>query len=216
MHSYLLVDSGADSSLIDKSIFQKIPKHLISNRTFHSVSIRGISGSTLENVGQATISTRIGHNHFPISFHIVEGLGKAGLLGSDFFHSVGATIDFAQQTLCIGNDIILLTPKKQAHGLSLVRTTQKIVLPPYSESVICVSLVNSALEGSFVVSPISNCPLFKDEPGLLFPDVLVQVSGSRKFPIQITNDTPFTKTFKGNSPIGIAELIPIETEILSS
>ena len=81
----ILVDPGADATLIDKRTLRTIPRKFIYKRSPANYKIRGVTGQSMATCGEVQIKSQIRKGSYIIKFVVVKNLGKSGILGSDFF-----------------------------------------------------------------------------------------------------------------------------------
>lgn len=188
LNTYALVDCGADLSLISENVLSKINKKFIlplPKRDFHLV---GVTGHSLQTRGYVKIKFNIGTKTLTHDFCVTRKMRHPIILGSDFFVHFGANLDFASKTMAIGNHVVVLKdrPDQTEIGVSLVKTTYRKIILPRS---ICYleARVVKPLRADCVFTPLDNCPLLKDQPGLMVPNVICK--GNRRIVIPITNET---------------------------
>ena len=213
----MLVDSGADVRLIDSKIVKKIPKKFIISTGPSNMEVRGVWGQRRPTVAKCVIKTRIGDCTYNITFTVIDNLGKTGLLGSDFFEAVQATLSYKDKVLTMaGNNAVLLTPKNEVNDYSLVRMVKRTIIPAKTSVVALVQIRNKDQNGEKVITPLSLSGPLKDSPGLTIAPTLVQSRKSGKVPLCIVNDTVSAQVIPGKAVIAIAEdpsLVLQQTEL---
>ena len=107
-----LVDTGADVSLLDAQIFDKLHKKFKSDISKqNSITLRSVTGQALKIIGTALVTLHIESKTFPFTFYVVEKLGKEMILGDDFLSSHQGHWDFTKSTLTLDGHKISLISK---------------------------------------------------------------------------------------------------------
>ena len=203
----MLVDTGADLSLIDKSVVKKIPnKYVVMNSYDNSSKVKWGGGQQLKITGKIVLRCKLGNKLYPVTFSVADKLGRSGIVGSDFLEGMGANIDYENQVLTLtDHNAILLTPKGAVNNYALVRLARRTTVPAKSSIVALVEIRGRKGKGNLLINPIPSCPAFVNDPGVSVAPTLVDSRKSQKLPICIVNDTSYTKVFPSKSVIAVAE-----------
>ena len=207
-----LVDTGADTSLIDKSIADLLPTgkcHSIGGRV---PNLHGVTGHSLSVTGRCTIQFMLGSRSLSHDFVVVKNLSREIILGVDFLERFGVKLDYSQKTMAIENSMVLLKDKsvfrpEQVYS-TIVRAKQRQELLPHTNNVITVVNIKSIPAGHYVISPLDNSALLNDQPGLLAPVVVVNHKGGiNAMHLMISNTTNRSFVVRRGTRLGVAENI---------
>ena len=212
MECSILIDSGADRSIISLDFYNSIPREsLRSTNTLTAGKLSGVSGHNLEVMGEAQLEFKIGEQKFTHKFSIVKGVIRPALLGSDFLRTFGATLDYKNYTLTIGGFVVLCKQKGEiAQSRALIQTVDTVIIPPQSIMTIDVRANIPGYTGDYILIPYENAPVLKDQPGLLLPNMLVS---NNSLLMSVINTTGREYTFRRGRVVGIAEGVDVVGEV---
>ena len=89
-----LVDSGSDVSLIDWSVFDKIPSRNVVKFDRNTISpLTSAAGHVIETIGKTTVVMSMNGQYYVGNFILTKGLKFEILIGSDFIYDHGAKCD---------------------------------------------------------------------------------------------------------------------------
>ena len=109
-----------------------------------------------------------------MNLQIVKNLSKSITVGNDFCHRHSVAIDSGQKTMNIASNVILLKNKHDIHSEQcLVRTVNKVLIPPKSVVDFAATVSQKLVGQNIVVTPIDNANVFHDQPGLMMPNLEV-------------------------------------------
>ena len=173
-----LVDSGSDVSLIDWSVFDKIPCRNIVKFARNNISpLNSASGHNIETIGKATVRMSMNGQYYVLNFILTKGFKLEVLIGSDFIYDHGAKLDFANNTMIIKNKVIILKSKNELCTCSLLEAVHFQNIEPYSIAHIQVKVRSKSYyrkdPSICMITPLDNCKLFDNQPGLVSPSVIV-------------------------------------------
>ena len=132
----LIVDSGAECSLMASETYDKINKKYVKNFVSNTTDrkVRSVSGGTLIIKGDADVQIKIGKERIWTRFTLIENMPRPySLLGMNFLTDTGARIDFRSRTLAVGQSVVLLKSKddiKAGDPTVLLTTSHRYVIPP--------------------------------------------------------------------------------------
>ena len=218
--TYALVDSGADISLISREAFDKIiAKNKSEFSTKNCVPLQTASGHKIKNFGTVVLQVKLAKFEKAYRFQIIDGLKNECIIGNDFLSDFEAKLDFGQKTMNIEDNVIPLRPQKLTCGsvTSLVRTSQPITIAAQSYVEVSANINREQLvEQECVVQPLSNVPIFSEEPGLCVVSSLGKVNKNRQIPVIIANTTGRDYTLPARSVIALAEVLDDPEGCISS
>ena len=177
-----LVDSGADTSLLSKKIFDNLkdrPK-LIRDRP----SIQSVSGEPLKIIGCANITFKMGNLTLTHKFYITEGMNRNIILGREWLKQNGVRIYVDLGYLRVRNTYIRL--EEDIHISSLLRLTRKTNFKPQTATV-CMVKVNKGFklsEKGLLEISAADSGYLSSEPGLEVCKSVSKVNNSRKIPFR--------------------------------
>ena len=133
-----MLDTGSSDNFISASVFSKLSKHaVVKNRHIDEVATLA-NGSEYKLKRKALIRWKIGHIQYKSLFYVMKDMSHDIILGRTFFDLTNANIDFASKTLTLSRPI-------QA------RTTQPVILPPNSESILSLMTDGDISDGTEVI-----------------------------------------------------------------
>ena len=216
-----LLDSGSDVSLLDLSVFRKIPaKNIIKFWKDRTTPLNSASGHGIKSVGKASVMMSINGERYTVNFILTQGFRFDVLLGSDFIYEQKAKLDFEQNTMIIGKKVILLKCKHELPRCSLLEVTTTQDIAPYTITHIEVRPRSKSYcqgQGTCMITPLSNCDLFIDEPGLVSPCVTVSKQSSSTYALPLVNNTGSVYKVKKKHVVAIIEqLYPADVNSLNN
>ena len=140
--SLLLVDSGADISLLK-------PSNLDKTRTYDpdgKVKVKGVDGSITETLGTVRTVVKADFLKIPFTLQLVNkqvDIPCDGILGRDFLQHAGAQICYASGTLTFGTGRSKVSkPLSPINAESQTRRIRRLVLPGTTELVVKLPVKN--------------------------------------------------------------------------
>lgn len=107
----VLIDSGAQVSILRESTLKMLPKDVQSNFRRSSIAVDGIGGH-IKCLGQLEANVRIGKTITNEIFWIIpEGKGSVDLLGDTFLKPLEGIINCGTDELQLGNEVMTLQQK---------------------------------------------------------------------------------------------------------
>lgn len=201
---FALVDSGADLSLMSIDSYGKLdPVNCLTISNGKEQSLVGVTGHPIKVVKFVKIKFAIGGRQLIHDFYVVKGTSRNMILGSDFFEAFEAKLDFSNKTLAIGKSIVLLRDKSVQHSVSCIVRCRKTTVIPARSVVHIHSGTSRRINGVSLMTPLDNCRLLKDQPGLLVPNTLYD--GTLNLQVPIYNKTNNKYTVKQGEIIGLIE-----------
>jgi hypothetical protein len=99
------------------------------------------------------VNIRIGGLNLPCTFAVIENLGFQAVLGMQFLHDAKAVIDVANHTLSLYDGLTAVPLMRVDENACIVRTVNRIVIPPRSEAVFNASLDTRRANGVYMIQP---------------------------------------------------------------
>jgi hypothetical protein len=188
---HALVDSGADISILSKSMFDKISRKNVFD--FYNgdkcTELVSVTGHALTNIGIAKLLVRIDSFCEPFLFQIIDGMKNDVLLGNDFLSMYGVKLDFENKTLRVRKVMVMLKPQRSQYNVgTLVRAENRVLIPAQSmvecpAYIHCTQLVNQVC----LVHELDNAPLLSEDPALSVVTGVCKPDNKRRVPIRLIN-----------------------------
>ena len=138
-------------------------------------------------------------------FHVITGLKHQFIMGRDFLVNNKAKIDFENKTLAIGPQIAVLTENQsKRQDIDLLASINRVVLQPRSVTYVRLK-APSKVKQNCLITPLENCDVLRDQPGLTAPRVLAKSSKSLLLPIY--NETSKRFTIKKGNKLAYLEKV---------
>ena len=104
-----LLDTGADVSILNWSVFKTIPQsNVIHICKTKCIPLNSASGHGIKSIGSATVRMYINGVPYVVDFVLTSGFKFDILIGIDFVYQQKAKLDFENNTMIIGKKIICL------------------------------------------------------------------------------------------------------------
>ena len=198
-----LLDTGADVTLMSANIFSRIPKTSKGKlQTMSNFRLVSVTGQDLKILGKSSVKFKLGNKQMSFPFIVVSHIKNPIIFGSDFLCATNARWDFSKKTISVGSTIVPLQDKRERQA-KLVRCAQSIMIPPSSSVVIPCSLPKKSI-GEYILTPLDNSKLFRDQPGLLSPNILASFENVA---IIVKNDTQRLFHCRKNQVVAVAEQV---------
>lgn len=200
-----MLDTGADKSLISNKTMRTVPKDQILQSHKPQIRLRGVTGHDLKILKTVVIKFKFGQKLLQHTFHVTQGLQHAFIMGRDFLTTNKAKIDFENKTIAVGKQVVLLSKdEKQACDINIIHAANKTILEPRTINYIHLKAQNT-IKQNCLVTPLENCELFSDQPGLLSSRVLTK--NSKTIILPVYNETSKRFTISKGSKIAYLEKI---------
>lgn len=173
---FSLIDSGSDLSIISFELFEKLG---LSSTLKPYSQATSVTGQTLDIKGCTYLQFYLGTRKFKHEFVVINHIVQNAIIGSDFLDKYGARLDFASRTLSLGKMVVLLNdrPSKNTtcHLIEVAETTA--ILPNTSLAFQC-HVKDKVKPGLYLLEPLENVLLLRDEPGLNCAASVLEITGS--------------------------------------
>ena len=207
---HILLDSGAEASLLSDSTFERLPAEMKPDLkpTFHKVKVA--DGRIQPCTGIATIPLRVGDTMHPIQF-LVGNFADEAILGMSELHLFGFKVDYETYTVT-KDELWIPVYDANCNAVSKqVMVRKSVTLAPRSETVVSAT-VFSGVDGNFMSTGLS--PAFL-EPAQSFvwdhcvmPAKTLHDIDNGDLPILLCNPTSKSVVIKPNTIIG--RLVDVE------
>ena len=204
-HIRALIDTGAEVSLMKKSIYQTIRgNHRLKNTR---TNLQSVSGESLKVTGCADIAFVIGGIRLTHNFFIVEDMNRNAILGRDFLTTNGVRLYYDMKKMKIKDAFVDL--EEDSHIASIMRLHHDLTMKPHS-----INLVSATLKRGPYYQPgetLQTGPGQKgqvyDEPGIKVAEAVVNLSKKHRLPTSLANTTNKTIHLKRGTVIGRVEAV---------
>ena len=226
----ILIDTGAFSSALSKTILQKIKLNKpacvtqLSNSFPEKVYVA--DGKKVRVMGKVIIELNVGLNTYSEEFLILDQMSTA-ILGNPFFIKNRIVIDpskkllyFPDVTLSLNSIGHQVNPRQQ-----VVITVSKITLKPNHQDIVEVSFFKPDIAFKNAIGIIEPSSLFEKKSSLCVTSSINKLDNHQRTKIGILNLNPFTVTINPRTRIAKFILLtpnqanyiyPFEPSILSS
>ena len=152
-----------------------------------------VNRTELEAVARVTLQFRLGTELYFFTFRAIRECGPPIILGLDFFEKHKVRLEYGQKMLAIGDNIIRLyngraNLKAMNRVAFLVTSKRTYHVGPYSAQIIEAHVPPCQTNGTILISPLTNCSLFADEPGVPMPNTIVPGKVNKAY-VAIINET---------------------------
>ena len=190
----LLVDTGADASLLSFAVWDKLQQKPELNRDTATHKLVGVQGTPLSICGIAQVDIDLAGEKFNTQMVVVDSLTNEAILGKDFLRTNRCIIDVSRETLHFDSRGITLSLNSPPGNQQVARVTvmldDTLEVPPRSEMEIMVSVPKAATTGTWIVEGESNAVLVAR--AVVSPNeqkVPVRIANVREDPINIKKGT---------------------------
>ena len=182
----ILLDGGADCSLIDWKFFQSICTNEILHKDTE-IYITGASNVPLTVKGRANVLIKFENCEFYQTVMVVQDFTKKLLLGKDFLYRRGAILNYSKKCVSFqkpgGNEYYNDIQFSDPEPLKLVNAYKNLVIDSYSLSRLSFKIDGDVQEGDTIVFQgglIGN-------KGLYLPRTITTVTDSKKAIVELIN-----------------------------
>jgi hypothetical protein len=150
----VLVDSGAAVNVLSGDIYRRLRESLYTVRPKRRHATLSSADSTpMKVLCDIDVNIRIGGLNLPCTFAVIENLGFQAVLGMQFLHDAKAVIDVANHTLSLYDGLTAVPLVRADDNAFIVRTVNRIAIPPRSEAVFNASLDTRRANGVYMIQP---------------------------------------------------------------
>lgn len=200
-----LVDTGASLSVINESLFKKIPAKIQISPS-RILQIKGVGGQCYNTKGCVVLPVLIGNLIIHQEFHIFENSQHPVILGRDFLKKHNANIDWASRTLTVHKGLTGIS-LLEAHDSCIVKPSQNIKIPANCQCIIEVKVPKHCNTQNVLLQPSAT---LTQRLQLLGAKCLVNiVNGKSVYKFLNPNDFPIF--IHKNSVIATAHKIDVDS-----
>ena len=199
------IDSGATLCMMSKGAYEKI-KHIVGPLNSSDKRASGANGSQIEILGWAKVPFTLKVATYTFKFLVGDLAGVDCLLGLDWLHSVGATVDFGSMTAVLGpTERVRLTEQAPTYNFCSVKIGQTL-MPRSHTRIRCRASRWNGDQGTDAVFEPGGIKL---GPGLEISPGIVHVEKTGHFYVAVTNTTVEEREVPDQILIGRLEEIAI-------
>jgi hypothetical protein len=182
--AHLLVDSGAQVTMISKEIYDSLAPSYRPPLTSCKHPINAANGGQITTYGQATFSISIAKHSFSVEIVVADMGGLPGVLGMDFLSQNDAVLHCRTGKMEIGNRVIKCNGRHPEEG-GQVALTEAVKLPPGHVCFVTVTITRWGGSQRLydVIEPISEVC---NQDGILMPRGVIKRS-CNSCTLQLTN-----------------------------
>lgn len=148
-----LVDTGASITVVSALFFNKTScaNAVLMKPDFYFVN--GVGGR-LNVLGNLDLPLSFQGATFNFPVHVVEKLPHSLIIGLDFMKKHKVTINLANNTMTFLNDAANVFMLRSNSGIA--RVAKSTILPPHSETILCVKISNRKSRETVLLEPLDN------------------------------------------------------------
>ena len=200
----LLVDTGAQASVLHKRVFDELnPRPRLYSC---STSLATASGDALKVIGKSSVVIFIAKQRLTHEFIIVKNLNRNGILGRDFLVKNKARIFFDLSIIKINSSFQPL--ESDIHMSSLTRSNRDVVLKPYSIQLLTCNTRHRDC-GPYTINELTRGHL-ADEPGVAIINSISAFRQRKRLPVLLSNMTGRYVKIKRGSVLGKIEACNVQ------
>ena len=200
-----LIDSGADISILNPEILERIIKDVSVEQVTTNERLRVLGGGVVNVKSKCCVTLRIGETETTQEFWVAE-MTTDCLLGGDFLSKHGCIIDYQQMVFKINEAEVPLERFGSSSSPEALRVIleKRVKLKPYTEVVVQGKVVGGDQErGWRTVGPISSfCE--GESGGIIVGRTLVDLKDGY-VPVRIVNLSAGRKKLRKNTEIAVCE-----------
>ena len=198
-----LIDSGAEVSLISKSMFDHLPGNYKLFR--EKPNLQAVNGGSLSVLGRVNITFSMNGLALTHDFYVTSGLNRNFILGRDFLKTNGIRLYFDLGCLRFKKTYVQL--QEDLHISSILRMDRDMTVKPQTVAICFVRLHKGfhIPDSRMVEVTNTESACILDEPGLRIQDSVHTVGKSNKLPIIIVNETNRHYRLKRGRVVGKAK-----------
>ena len=208
----MLVDTGSCVTILSSKYADKLlQSHVNLNISHCPTPLHAVNDTPVPVVGQCSVPITIGNLSVVYSV-IVADIGPDMLLGLDFLHSHGCTVDLEHNVLLAGGVPVPLKVVSNAHkGVYRVHIDQSVTIPPYSQVLVPGHIKSEHLPSSVgFVNPNKN---FLETYSVAMAGVVAIPDNLGRVPLRLQNLLPTPTTISRHAEVAHVDFdISVDTE----
>ena len=198
-----LVDTGATVSCISSDLLSKIHPKLVTYCDNDIPFIIGVGDKTHKILHKVQLQFTIDSQKVQQSFYALQSQTQL-ILGMDFITAHKAHLDFEDSSMTLlGQKHKLFAPPSR---LSLVKTSQTDLIPPYSSKDVAVMLAKAPTSEAVIMEPIAS--LARKFPGV---EIAESVASSQSTLCRLVNDTDAPVVIPRGTAVAVARNVSVNT-----
>ena len=201
----MLVDTGSSVTLMNVKLYSTLLQDNGSSYALRPVKhiLRAVDGTPLNVSGMVTVPMCVGGIHTSHTV-IVANVGPDLLLGLDFLHDNGCTIDFATHSIVAGGKSVPMRSAtfKGSAFICRVSLHEAVTVPSYSQ-VIVPGQVHCDSDIPTDVGWVSPCDRFLATHNIGMAGVIAKPDAKGFVPIRLQNFMPRPTTVRKGTMLGV-------------
>ena len=200
-----LADSGCTTSCISHDFFVRNP---VFNETFapQHTEGRAINGTEVPSVGEVKLNFWMEGTPMSIRCKVIKGLVEPVILGWDWMSKYNAILDAGKGTLAFEGGSTDLVENPYYVASCLYRTTEEVVLPPFSKVHLSVELQHNRDSFNNCTDTVITEP-FSNNGATYWASRSCSKVKDNKFRTELINSTNDSIKIDAGSAIGTVEFI---------
>ena len=200
-----LADSGCTTSCISHDFFVRNP---VFNKTFapQHTEGRAINGTEVPSVGEVSLNFWMEGTSMSIRCKVIKGLVEPVILGWDWMSKYSAILDAGKGTLKFEGGSTDLVENPYYVASCLYRTTEEVVLPPFSKVHLTVELQHNRDSFNNCTDTVITEP-FSNNGATFWASRCCSKVKDNRFRTELINSTNDSIKVEAGQTIGTAEFI---------
>jgi hypothetical protein len=179
----MLVDSGANVSILRKDVFDNSPPSCRSQIKPVSMNLLTATGESSQFLGKADVEIKLGNHTFKHEILLAE-IKDTAILGMDFLSSHGIDVLSSKGCLNVKSETIPCFTRKGDIKCSRISVVETVEIPPESEMIIKGRAVGPISYDS--VGIVESTEHFVEQTGIFIARDVVQ-QNSNCIPMRVVN-----------------------------
>ncbi|GFY06098.1 retrovirus-related Pol polyprotein from transposon 412 [Trichonephila clavipes] len=184
----MIIDTGANVSIIRNNLAQKLKEKLIW--TPPRVVLQTVTGKNIDIHGKLKVKIKFGDTTYQHAVYVAD-IADPFILGLDFLKEHGFTLDFNKNELrSIHEEVTIFKIEHRTESIRQVTANENITIPPRTEIIVPGYIGNDVSFNSGLIGSAEN-----KANGLLIASTLVDLS-RKTIPVRICNVTEKPRVFQ--------------------
>ena len=192
-----LVDTGAEISLINEKVYQKLHHKPGLERT--RLGLQTANGSSLKIKGITRLQLKVGNQYTHQECVVVQNLNRLVILGRDWFRKYGVRIYYDLGTIRLNGEYIPL--EEDIHMSNVATLAESVTLKPqHIHSCVLRPVTEQGIGRVFELEQLQSGEL-SNLSGVLMVNSVVRVGKNQTFEVGVVNNTNKTISLRRGWPI---------------
>lgn len=203
-----MIDTGASVSILSERYYKRLLKCKSKLEVISSNEKLGdlvsANNSSMPIIAKVQADIKLGGISMQGNFSVITNLVHDVLIGTDILSEAQAVIDLRTNSLVLYDGLSVI-PMTQTGTHPVVRTTQTVTIPAYSEAIFMVSCRQRPPKGDYIIEGNSMVPC----KSLLVARSLVNVDKAA-YPCRVINPTERVVKMKPKTVVGTLSSVKVD------